>query len=251
MTSLSFVGTGNLAACLGGALREKGFIINHVYGRNPERAQILAQALGCKRAQSLEEMAGSADILILAVKDDALPEVSQQIQTKSLVIHCSGSSPMAMLKEHAAFGVMYPVQTFTRDSSPDFSQIPLCIEANDPAGLQLLRNIAAALSRHVYELDSPNRKVLHLAAVIANNFTNHLFAQAAGLLAGAGIPFSVLHALMQETVRKAIESDPRSVQTGPAVRGDQVIMQEHLHMLEKNPQLQSIYKLLSEAIVTR
>jgi len=146
------------------------------------------------------------------------------------------------------YGVFYPLQTFSKDRTVSFDHIPVFIEANNPEDEQLLKQIGNQLSDTVIPLNSEKRKYLHLAAVFACNFTNHLYAQASDILEKQEIPREMLFPLIQETVDKIKQMHPRDAQTGPAVRYDQNIMQNHLNLLKEDMQKEEIYKLLSQSI---
>ncbi|MCS6833231.1 MAG: DUF2520 domain-containing protein, partial [Flammeovirgaceae bacterium] len=145
-------------------------------------------------------------------------------------------------------GVFYPLQTFSKDKEVDFSQIPFFIEANTTSLTDFLVKIASRLSNEVYEMNSEERKRLHLAAVFACNFTNHLLTIAHQELMKLKVPFEVLHPLIVATINKALEITPFAAQTGPAIRRDQNTMSIHLQLLEERPLVQQIYRLLSENI---
>ncbi|MFA5244099.1 MAG: DUF2520 domain-containing protein, partial [Pedobacter sp.] len=147
------------------------------------------------------------------------------------------------------FGVLYPVQTFSKVKSVDFRQIPIAVEGNTPEVCALIRSIADRLSEKVIELDSRQRQTLHISAVFACNFTNHLYALAKGLLDQQDIDFDLIRPLIAETADKIQMNDPASVQTGPAIRGDASTMQAHLDLLKDEPDLKLIYEKLSQSIV--
>jgi predicted short-subunit dehydrogenase-like oxidoreductase (DUF2520 family) len=114
--------------------------------------------------------------------------------------------------------------------------------------MERLEKLAETLSSHIYQLDSEGRKQLHLAAVFACNFVNHCYALSAEVLEAKGLPFSVMLPLVDETARKVHELAPRNAQTGPAVRGDQNVMQMQAAMLAGQPDVQHIYEVLSNDI---
>jgi predicted short-subunit dehydrogenase-like oxidoreductase (DUF2520 family) len=100
----------------------------------------------------------------------------------------------------------------------------------------------------VYQVNDEQRAVLHVAAVFANNFTNHCFSIAEKILDNADLPFEMLHPLMEETLAKAIMDSPAKMQTGPAVRGDEETINRHLLLLKKHPNWKTIYEDISNDI---
>jgi predicted short-subunit dehydrogenase-like oxidoreductase (DUF2520 family) len=144
--------------------------------------------------------------------------------------------------------VFYPLQTFSRERNIKLEEVPVLIEGNNSKTVDVIKKIADTITPYVFETDSATRKTIHLSAVIANNFTNHLFVLAEKILAKKNIPFPLLGPLLHETVIKAIQLTPGESQTGPAKRGDTKIIEEHLKMLKKDSSLSKIYKLLSESI---
>ena len=148
----------------------------------------------------------------------------------------------------AHYGVFYPMQTFSKERLVDFNDISVFLETNDEASMERLKMLAATLTPHIYELDSEGRKHLHLAAVFACNFVNHCYALSAEVLKAKGLPFSVMLPLVDETAQKVHELAPVEAQTGPAVRGDQNVMQMQAAMLAANPVVKGIYEALSNDI---
>ena len=203
-------------------------------------------------SRTLEALPEEADVFVIAVKDAALVDVIRAAtkgRENQLFVHTAGSMPMDLFAGLTAhYGVFYPMQTFSKERLVDFNDISLFLEANDQTSMERLKMLAASLTTHVYELDSEGRKHLHLAAVFACNFVNHCYALSAELLAAKGLPFSVMQPLVDETARKIHELAPVDAQTGPAVRGDQNVMQMQTAMLADNPAVQHIYEVLSKDI---
>ena len=155
---------------------------------------------------------------------------------------------MEVFKPYAKrYGVFYPLQTFSKQRIVDFSRIPIFIEACDGENLSILENLGLSISSDVRVLSSEKRRNIHLAAVFACNFTNHIYALAANILEDADIPFDVLLPLIDETVSKVHHIPPREAQTGPAVRYDENVINKHLNMLS-DPMMNEIYRLLSQSI---
>ena len=203
-------------------------------------------------SRTLESLPLEADIFIVAVKDAALADVIR-VATKGresqLFVHTAGSMPMDMFKGLTThYGVFYPMQTFSKERLVDFNDISVFLETNDDVSMERLKMLATTLTTHIYELDSEGRKHLHLAAVFACNFVNHCYALSAEVLAAKGLPFSVMLPLVDETAQKVHELAPKDAQTGPAVRGDQNVMQMQANMLAEKPTVKQIYEALSNDI---
>jgi predicted short-subunit dehydrogenase-like oxidoreductase (DUF2520 family) len=244
------VGTGNLATRLGLALQAKNAGIIQVFGRTETEASRLAGLIGCSFTVSKTHVSTDADIYILAVSDDAIPEVAASIPTGDhFLVHTAGSVSLEMLSAFSAnCGVLYPLQTLSRQRAVDFSKIPVCIEANNGENLRQLHEIAGTISDQVINIDSVQRMQLHLAAVFVCNFVNHFYSIGAELLKEHHLNFDLLKPVILETANKAMQFSPHAVQTGPAVRGNKTVMERHLQMLERHPEWQKMYELISKDI---
>ena len=203
-------------------------------------------------SRTLEALPLEADVYIVAVKDAALVDVIRAAtkgRESQLFVHTAGSMPMDIFKGLTVhYGVFYPMQTFSKERLVDFNDISVFLETNDAVSMERLKMLSTTLTTHIYELDSEGRKHLHLAAVFACNFVNHCYALSAEVLAAKGLPFSVMLPLVDETAQKVHELAPREAQTGPAVRGDQNVMQMQANMLAGNPAVKQIYEALSNDI---
>ena len=203
-------------------------------------------------SRTLEALPLEADVYIVAVKDAALADVIRAAtkgRESQLFVHTAGSMPMDIFKGLTVhYGVFYPMQTFSKERLVDFNDISVFLETNDAVSMERLKMLSTTLTTHIYELDSEGRKHLHLAAVFACNFVNHCYALSAEVLAAKGLPFSVMLPLVDETAQKVHELAPREAQTGPAVRGDQNVMQMQANMLADNPAVKQIYEALSNDI---
>ena len=251
-TSIAFIGAGNLATNLAVALYKKGFRVVQIYSRTEESAGKLAQAVEASCTTDLNEVVTDAQLYVVSLKDDAFLELLPRMvegRGQGLWVHTAGSISMNVWQGQAErFGVFYPMQTFTKARLVDFREIPVFVESNSEADTRFLKNIAAALSGCVYECTSEERQSLHLAAVFACNFTNHMYALASRLLAKYNLPFEAMLPLIDETARKVHAMNPQAAQTGPAVRYDRQVIDKHLAMLSDEPEMQQIYRLLSESI---
>lgn len=246
---IALIGAGNVATCLGPRLKEAGHEITAVYSRTVESARSLADRLGASYTTDIKAVPAS-DAALVMLKDDALKELASAIGDSlkgALLLHTAGSVSMDIWREAGAerFGVFYPMQTFSKESRIDWSQVPLFIEGSSAPVLESIRELALTISPDVTPLSSEGRKKLHLAAVFACNFSNHMYAISEQLLATEGVPFRVMLPLVRETARKVESIKPRDAQTGPAVRGDRKVIQEHLALLKENPEYAELYRLIS------
>lgn len=249
MSRVVVIGGGNVAESISLALHQRGINLIQICARNSSQAERIAQMVGCNFCDDFSAVA-EADIYIISVSDNALESVSSELNIgNSIVVHTAGSCNMTLLSKHKNYGVFYPLQTFTQGRSVDFREIPIFIEANQDNTLKSIRELAQQLSNSVYDADSAYRTKLHIAAVFACNFTNHMYALADTYLRSENISFELLKPLIQETTNKLLESDnPTSNQTGPAVRNDLNTMERHRLILKSNESLINIYNKLSNSI---
>ena len=261
---ISFIGAGNIAWHLAPAFENAGHHINEVYSRQLAHARQLVSMLYDARTHSDLNFADSPSrLFVLAVPDDALAEVCARLvlPEKAILVHTSGSQSLGALQKLVDLysdvplrtGVFYALMTFSKGQPPlDFDGIPLCLEADDAETEAMLVALGQEISSIVYLVNSDERRVLHVAAVFACNFTNHLLAIANDLTTTENLEFALLKPLIRETFRKALLApDPADVQTGPARRGDQSVLNSHLAYLSGQPKLTEIYEVLSDSIQQR
>lgn len=248
---ITIIGSGNVATHLSAAFKNAGHRIVQVYSRNMHNAALLAYHVGAEAIDTPQGLIGDTDLFILAINDDAIAEFVPHLSIfNKLIAHTSGVVELQQLLNFTKnAGVFYPLQTFSKTKEVNFRDVPLCIEGADEAITQTLEALARDISNNVYRVNSAQRKVLHLAAVFACNFTNHLYSVGEQLLAGSDMSFDMLRPLIAETADKIKKHHPADVQTGPAVRNDDLTMQAHLQMLKKQPGLQEIYTRLSQDII--
>lgn len=246
------IGAGNLATNFAKALTRAGHSILQVYSRTMQSAVLLADVVGGVPTDSLDGLDGGADIYVMAVKDSVLADIAPvvcRIRPDAVFVHTAGSVPMDVFKGHARrYGVVYPMQTFSKSREVDFSVIPVFLEAVDNSTMQELEALAASVSGDVRHLDSASRCLVHLAAVFACNFANHCYAIAAELVERGGMTFDCLLPLIDETARKVHCLTPKEAQTGPAVRFDRNVIGRQSAMLEGCGLSQDIYNIMSESI---
>lgn len=227
-------------------MQEAGFDIIQVYSRTATSASSLGCRLGCEWTDRLEAVRDDGDLYVFAVRDDALPEVIGGMRPNGGTwIHTSGCMPMEVFAGATEqYGVIYPLQTFSKGRTISFASIPLFIEGCSEATSAALRAVAERLSSEVHDLSSAQRRRLHPAAVFACNFTNRMYAVAFRLLEEQGLDGRLLLPLIDETAAKVHALHPTAAQTGPMVRGDVKVMEDHLSMLADET-VREIYKAVS------
>jgi len=248
---ISIIGSGNVATHIAAALKNAGHKIVQVYSRDMQNAALLAYHVKAEPVDDLQHISNETDIFIIAVKDDVIGLVAEQLaKHDKLMLHTSGATDMyALLAFTDKAGVLYPLQTFSKVKEVNFRQVPLCIEGADDGTTRQIEELAQSISNNIYRVNSAQRKTLHLAAVFACNFPNYLYEVARQLLDAKGLDFELLRPLILETAEKVQERLPAQVQTGPAVRNDAGTMNNHLKLLEEMPHLQQIYTMLSQGII--
>lgn len=249
--NLVFVGAGRLATQLAKAIHRKGHVVQAVYSRTMDSAQALCSVVGGFPTDSIAALPLSADAYILAVKDSVLSSLIPQLvegREQRSFFHTAGSVPMSVFGNVRHHGVIYPMQTFSKERDVDFAHVPIFIEGSDGQTAHLARMIASAVSNRVTELSSEQRRYLHLAAVFACNFPNHCYTLAADILEQHGLPFDVMLPLIEETASKVQTMHPRKAQTGPAVRYDENVIEAQKALLADSPMAQQVYDVMSKSI---
>lgn len=245
MLNVVILGTGNLARHLFEALsKAKGVKIIQVIGRNKVELEWFSDHT--TTSNDFEAIA-DADVFLIAVKDDAITEVSKFLSSKNgVVAHTSGAMEMEVIQTKNK-GVFYPLQSFTKGRPIDFSDVPICLEAESKTSMAVLKELAICLSENVQEIDSLQRKNLHLAAVFVNNFTNYLYGIGEEICVKNRLSFDLLKPLIAETAEKIKTMSPKDAQTGPARRNDIKSIQNHLELLDDKDKI-ALYTFLSDAI---
>lgn len=254
MIRTSFIGSGNLAWHLAPALDNVAYPVREVYSQHPKHAAALVGKLYEAHVNiSLDFSASSSRIFIISVSDDALQEVAQKIvlPDNAIVVHTSGSQPLSILDDSGSqnIGVFYPLQTFSKTKKVDFKSTPIFIESESSDVDKVLMKMAKAISNNVKRINSEERKALHVAAVFASNFSNHMLTIAREIAMQNDLDFNVLKPLIAETLNKSLEIGPEKAQTGPAIRGDFEVLERHMEFLRENPELAEIYKVISQHII--
>ena len=253
---ISFIGAGRVAYHLAKALGSQHQIVQ-ICSRTYENAEWISLQVQAQAIYNFENINADIDLMIIAVSDQSIKSVIEQISPflkDVCIVHTSGSTHLNVLaKTHDKCGVFYPLQTFSLEREIDWKNTPLFIEATNKKDLGNLLHLANSLSNKVYSYDSEQRLSLHLAAVFACNFSNYCYDMAKQVVDAKHVDFSLLYPLIQETANKAVANNPKDMQTGPAMRGDENIIQMHTNMLmqDQRADLKSVYQLLSQQILER
>lgn len=246
-----FIGSGNLATHLSMALKSAGHDIIQVWSKQESNARLLADRLGCEYVTAISNVSRDADVYILSVKDAYLEDVASEVckgREESIFLHTAGSMGLDVFTGKAGrYGVLYPMQTFSKDREVDFKEIPCFIEASDDATKGVVMHLANGITDTVVEMDSFKRKKMHLAAVLASNLANHCYRLAERELEKDGMDFSLLLPLIKETARKVTGMSPKDAQTGPMVRYDKNVMEMQKSLLSDD-RTREIYSLMAESI---
>lgn len=272
-----FLGSGNVATHLSQALnRSAQNEVVQVYSPTAGNARTLAEKLSCEDGQTqgrihtcqhcsdISLVDVNADLYICSVKDAVQQSVWSSLKkhfdnsgadvAEKIVVHTAGALGMdgegGLADYFPNCGVVYPVQSFSKQRSVDLSHTPFLVEATIPSTLEKLKALVATVSDRCYDATTKQRNALHPAAVFASNFANHMYAIANRLMEKNGLPFEILIPLIQETAQKVMEVDPVAAQTGPAVRGDEVVMKKQMDglMADGNGVEFEIYGLVSQNI---
>ncbi|EOR06714.1 DUF2520 domain-containing protein [Acinetobacter sp. ANC 3926] len=253
---ITLIGAGRVATHLAKALQLQHQIVQ-IFSRNLQHAQTLADQVNAQAIDDVQQLDAQTDLVIIAVSDQAIHSVIDSIApylTENLIVHTSGSTALSLLEQrHPRAGVFYPLQTFSLERDVNWVDTPLFVEAAQQEDLTLLTDLANSLSQRVYQYSSRQRLALHLAAVFACNFSNYCYDMAKQVADAEQVDFSLLYPLILETANKATANDPKDMQTGPAMRGDQNILSMHSQLLADSHRsdLQNIYRLISESILKR
>ena len=247
------IGAGNVASVFGRLISAASHEIIQVYSRSISSAQSLGKELGCSFVDNLEAVDLTADIYILAITDNALQNIQDSLFLgDKLVVHTAGSVSKKVLSNISSqYGVLYPLQSLRKDQSADQSIIPLLIDANKESVLSIIEQFAFTLSSVVCIVGDDKRLCLHLAAVIVNNFTNHLYTLTAEYCKNERVDFKMLQPIIEQTALRLRPNLPADLQTGPAIRNDQSTLDKHIQALANHPELKTIYLTFKESLLKR
>ena len=254
--NVSFIGSGNVTWHLAPAFDNSDFAVREVYSRNPKNAEAVVEKLYQASVKTSLDFSNSPSrIFIIASSDDAIQDIASEIvmPENSILVHTSGSQPLSALSYSGTpnIGVFYPLQTFTKGKKIDLKEVPVFIEAENSFTQKTLQALAKTVTRKTYLISSADRKALHVAAVFASNFTNHMLSLAEEILTKRKIDFEYLKPLIAETINKALEIGPHKAQTGPARREDLETLDNHLDFLSADESAAEIYRVISQDIIDK
>ncbi len=245
---IAIAGAGNIATFFAKKFQAAGFEIVQVVAAHKEHAQQLAMQLNCSFTDQISDLDPGADVCLFAVKDDVLLDFAAKLRLKQIVIHTAGSVALSELQAISSrVACIWPVYSIHKDKLPENPSLPLVLNASSDEALEITRSLAFAISQHHYVLTDQQKSSLHLAAVFANNFTNHMYTVSEQITREHGVPFAALLPLIADTAQKVQHSLPQQNQTGPAIRHDEKTMTKHLNMLHDEV-WQQIYRLISGSI---
>lgn len=249
MKKITFIGAGNVASVLSSKLKNKGFEIVEIWSKTEKSARDLALKLDCNFTTNLNDLQHT-DLFVIAVKDDFIKETVHLItDTETPIVHTSGCVGIDIFSHKNNSGVFYPLQTFNKKIEMDFENLPICIESNNPTLESDLIDLANSITKSVHKLNSEQRKKIHIAAVFACNFSNHMLSISEDIMKKNNMDFSLLKPLIEMTFQKIKNNSPKDMQTGPAFREDEKVMEEHLKQLENKKEFKELYSKISESII--
>lgn len=244
------VGTGNTAWFMAVRLVKAGHECKGIFGRQQEKAQQLARAVGAPVLQSITDIKDDADFCILAITDHAIKDVAGNFRFKNTtLIHTAGSVSRMVLEPFAPHaGVIWPVYSIVKENLPMHRDVPMTIKGTTDHSESILQQIASSITDIYYTISWEQRQWLHLCAVLCNNFTNHMMAVGEEICHSQHIPFSLLYPIVTQTAERIRQTSPKALQTGPARRGDNITIERHLALLNENPEWQQLYKAITTSI---
>jgi len=249
--TITFVGSGNVADALAREMVRNGLKVNYIISRNKFASSEIALATGSIASDSFMVPADT-DLVIVAVSDNAIREVLTKLSFKGepIVVHTSGSTDLSVFpKSVKRYGVIYPLQTFTRGRTISIGDINIFTEASDETTHELIDRVAQSISAHVHRISSTDRKILHLSAVFVSNFVNHMLLAGFETSSRGRIDPAVFEPLVRETIAKAFDLGPSIAQTGPAARNDTQTIKKHIELLSFSDDLKNLYRMVSDSII--
>lgn len=245
---ISIIGSGNVGSHLAKKLYSLKHDIVQVFSRTLSNAQAVANLVDASAIDDLREVNGQVDVIFVSVPDDYIEDVSNRLgSVDALIVHTSGSVASTVLSKHQRFGVFYPMQTFQKDLDLSWKGVPTFLLANSDKDRDVLQSLAGQMEVQAQFIDDQQRAALHVAAVFANNYTNHMLVIAERIMRENNLDYNLLKPLIQRT----FDSDklPYTIQTGPAQRGDEQTLERQLGFLENDERYQTIYAMLAASIV--
>lgn len=249
-SKIAIIGAGNIATHLGLALLKASQPLQCIYNRGEKRGRVLASLLNTQYISDLT-LLNQYDLVILAVSDDAISVIANQLKGSSaLIVHTSGTVPLSCLSVIGSnIGIFYPLQTFSEQHEVDFSVVPICIYSETEKYCKQLYSLASQLSNSVHIINDDQRQKIHVAAVLVNNFSNYLYIKAFDYLSENNLPVQLLSPLIVETALKIKDISPKKAQTGPAKRGDMETIARHLDLIRNDNELSELYEMITNRIL--
>ena len=249
---VAFIGSGNVATHLAKSFEDAGHTVHSIFSQNHRNAESLVKKLYDSKVKlTLDYTSEHIDFLVISVNDDALSALASSIIVNdgTVVVHTSGSKELSILEPYFFnCGVFYPVQTFNKDKELEYN-VPFALEASSDQAMGLMKKMAKSVSDQIYELNSSQRKKLHLAAVFACNFTNRLIAISKDILQKNDINNDIISPLIYQTIENCVENNPDDVLTGPAKRHDYSILKEQNNSLNDEVEIQKLYQIITDLIL--
>lgn len=247
------IGSGNVAWNIGRLVKLSGHDVVQVIARNAKTGTELAYALDTESANYWSILKKDADVYIICVNDDALPEAVMELTEmkvkKGLVLHTSGTVPVEALRGTSSkYGVLYPLQSL-RYGAKDLPEIPFLVEGKDEATAAIVKSFAYTLTDNIQAVTTEQRQKMHIAAVLVNNFANYLFIQAEEWCIKNKLEFKQLIPLIRETGLRMDAGNPKGLQTGPAIRNDVTTIDLHRKLLADDPELLGMYDRFTKGIM--
>jgi predicted short-subunit dehydrogenase-like oxidoreductase (DUF2520 family) len=250
---ICLLGSGNVATFYAQKFLSAKCNITQIYSPRLSNAAILANIVNAQAIDNLSKIDLSADIFIIALKDEALEIINAELKLQNkLVIHCSGSNSIDKLKntsEHR--GIIWPIYSIHKSNLPpnDFN-VPIIIDASNNYLLTIVERISLMISSNLYVLNDIQRSYMHLNAVMVNNFTNHLIGKAQEISQKLNLPFQALTPIIKQTISNVSNTESiYNLQTGPAIREDYSTLNKHIDILEKIQINPDYYIALSKSII--
>lgn len=248
---ISIIGTGNVANHIGTALKNAGHTIADVTGRNADATNELASLLSAKANFDIANTDPNAEVVLLCVKDDAIGAVASLLpRSQRIIAHTSGFRSLNLLSAAGDnLGIFYPLQTMKKGVALDFKKVPMLVEGSNETTAALLWALAATISESVHSVNELQRQYIHVAAVFANNFTNHLWELAENILQEQNLDLDILRPLIARSAENVATHSPSHLQTGPAARGDFFTIDAHVNLLHNEEEMTKVYRVLTESIL--
>jgi predicted short-subunit dehydrogenase-like oxidoreductase (DUF2520 family) len=247
------IGCGNVAWHIAKQLNKKFDLMVFNHKANPLLASFKSE-FNAQTYSSFKNIPANAESYFVCVNDSSIPSVIKALEklpAATTVLITSGNFDLSSVKTKLrGLSIFYPLQTFSKNDKIKWKETPIIIDAKNSAAILKVKLISTHFNKQVIQLDHAQRIKIHLAAVLANNFTNSLFVEAEKLVRSAkrDLGIELLLPLIKQGIRKLKNMSPKAAQTGPAKRKDAAVMQKHLELLKNNKEHKQIYTLLSDLI---